>query len=231
MTSRNDRMTKRIVAGVTVIGLGAGADSYVHIYGLARDWHQNIASAALAPLTADGLVFASSAVMFAATRQGKPVPFRARFWFWAGTTFTVAGNGASGWTHGLGTALLAVVPVIAYIGCMESLTWMLQHLGVQPEVQLRPQPAASRITDPDALEVQEPDAPDELRMRRQRKTSQPLGALLAIASERFPDAAAGGSVPALRRIQKTMGIGQPKAQEIQRHFRTLQASAQLLAVA
>ena len=60
------------------VGLFAAGDSYSHVFHLAREHHQDVASAALVPLAGDGLVIAASATMLAAARNGEPVPAHAR---------------------------------------------------------------------------------------------------------------------------------------------------------
>ena len=73
--NRSDTTTRRATTGIVLaVGLFAGGDSYSHIYGLARDHGQDVASAALLPLAGDGLVIAAaSSVMLVAARQGKDV--------------------------------------------------------------------------------------------------------------------------------------------------------------
>src|SRR5580704_11172874 len=83
--TRNDTATRRVTTGIVLaVGLFAGGDSYAHIYSLARDHGQDIASAALLPLAGDGVIAAASAVMLVASRQGRDVPLLARVVLLAG---------------------------------------------------------------------------------------------------------------------------------------------------
>src|SRR6202030_4540519 len=51
----NDTATRRVTTGIVLaVGLFAGSDSYSHIYTLARDHGQDIASAALLTLAREG---------------------------------------------------------------------------------------------------------------------------------------------------------------------------------
>ncbi len=125
------------------VGLFAGSDSYSHIYTLARDHGQAIASAALLPLAGDGLIAAASSAMLVASRQGRDVPVLARVMLLAGIGATIAANVGYGLHAGITGALLSVWPVAAYVGCMELLTWMRRNTGMHP---------AARPASADAVE-------------------------------------------------------------------------------
>ena len=193
----NDTATRRVTTGIVLaVGLFAGSDSYSHIYTLARDHGQGIASAALLPLAGDGLIAAASSAMLVASRQGRDVPVLARVMLLAGIGATIAANVGYGLHAGLTGALLSVWPVAAYVGCMELLTWMRRNTGMHPAVR----PASA-------------DAPDELARRRHSGTP----ALLDAARRAFPTAGVG-HVPSLREIQRELRIGQSKAQQVQAHL-------------
>lgn len=227
--TRQDTTTRRVTTGIVLaVGLFAGADSYAHIFELARDHGQSITSAALLPLAGDGVVAAASAVLLVASRQGHGIPLRARLLLLAGIGATAAANLAYGMPSGLTGALLSIWPVVAYVGCMELLTWMRQN--TQPartrvasaDVVAPATRAASASASPDAVAQ---DATVNLdRERKQRR--QPGGEMLSTEEKRaaetlFPTAKAGDVMPPLRAIQTAMGVGQPKAQAVQAHFRAL----------
>jgi hypothetical protein len=198
---------------VVSVGLFAGADSWSHIYHLARAHHQDVLSAALVPLAGDGLVLAASAAMLAAARNGKVVPLRARLMMAAGIGATIAANVAYGLAGGLTDALLSVWAVAAYVGCTELLVWLRQNLGVQV------QPKVQR-TVPRSVPV--PGTGDELSDRPRR---QPVHDLLKRAEEVFPGGLApNGKLASVRDIKDAVSVGQPRAQQIQAHFRRLQAA-------
>jgi len=107
----NDTATRRVTTGIVLaVGLFAGSDSYSHIYTLARDHGQAIASAALLPLAGDGLIAAASSAMLVASRQGRDVPVLARVMLLAGIGATIAANVGYGLHAGLTGALLSVWP-------------------------------------------------------------------------------------------------------------------------
>jgi hypothetical protein len=199
----NDTATRRVTTGIVLaVGLFAGSDSYSHIYTLARDHGQGIASAALLPLAGDGLIAAASSAMLVASRQGRDVPVLARVMLLAGIGATIAANVGYGLHAGITGALLSVWPVAAYVGCMELLTWMRRNTGMHPAAE----PASEDATA---------DAPDELARRRDSRTQSP--GLLGAAGQAFPGAGAG-NVPSLREIQRALRIGQGKAQQVQAHL-------------
>ena len=200
----NDTATRRVTTGIVLaVGLFAGSDSYSHIYTLARDHGQDIASAALLPLAGDGLIAAASSAMLVASRQGRDVPVLARVMLLAGIGATIAANVGYGLHAGITGALLSVWPVAAYVGCMELLTWMRRNTGIHPKARPASADAAA-------------DAPDELARRRRRHHST-TGGLLDAAGQAFP-AAGAGNVPSLREIQRALRIGQGKAQQVQAHL-------------
>jgi len=209
-TTANDTATRRVTTGIVLtVGLFAGADSYSHIYTLARDHGQAIASAALLPLAGDGLIAAASSAMLVASRQGRDVPPLARIMLLAGIGATIAANVGYGLHAGITGALLSVWPVAAYVGCMELLTWMRSNTGVHR----RAMPASADTAA---------DTADELASRRFIKAE--TTDLLVAAEQTFP-AAGTGNIPSLREIQRELRIGQGKAQQVQAHFASRQASA------
>ena len=202
----NDTATRRVTTGIVLaVGLFAGSDSYSHIYTLARDHRQDIASAALLPLAGDGLIAAASSAMLVASRQGRDVPVLARV---MRVGATIAANVGYGLHAGITGALLSVWPVAAYVGCMELLTWMRRNTGMHPAVRRASGDVAA-------------DAADELARRRHS-----AGGLLEAAGRAFP-AAGAGSVPSLREIQRALRIGQGKAQQVQAHLAGRPADAVL----
>jgi hypothetical protein len=204
----NDTATRRVTTGIVLaVGLFADSDSYSHIYTLARDHGQAIASAALLPLAGDGLIAAASSAMLVASRQSRDVPVLARVMLLAGIGATIAANVGYGLHAGITGALLSVWPVAAYVGCMELLTWMRRNTGMHPAAGAASADAAA-------------DAPDELARRRHSET----GGLLDAAGRAFP-AAGTGNVPSLREIQRALRIGQGKAQQVQAHLASRPADA------
>ena len=197
----NDTATRRVTTGIVLaVGLFAGSDSYSHIYTLARDHGQAIASAALLPLAGDGLIAAASSAMLVASRQG---PRRAG----AGPGHAAGRDRrhdrrerrlrAPRGPHGC-----------AAVGVASGRLCRLHGTAHLDAAQHRDASgSAARICGWAA------DAPDELARRRH----SPTGGLLDAAGRAFP-AAGAGNVPSLREIQRALRIGQGKAQQVQAHL-------------
>jgi hypothetical protein len=227
IVNRQDALTRRFATSIVfAVALFAGADSWSHIYDLARTHGQGAVSAALLPLAGDGLIAAASSAMLAAARSGKAVPARARVLLIGGIAATIAANVAYGLPSGVTNALLSVWPVACYVGCVEILSWMRQNLGASRKAT---RPASVPLPSASASASEEADAdapPDELTTRRERK-HQPVADLLKAAEGMFPGGmnAVKGKPASLRDIQAAMGIGQGKAQLVWNHLQALQAAA------
>ena len=211
--TRTDTATRKVTTIIVLaVGLFAGGDSYSHVFSLARSHGQDVISAALLPLAGDnGVIAAASSVMLVAARQRRPVPLRARIMLIAGIAATVAANIAYGLAHGRTDALLSVWPVAAYCGCVELLAWMRQNTGMQ---STRPKAApADAPGDADAAHQ------TVVLIKDHKHHRMYADSLLNAAEREFR-----GRVPTLREIQRTLHIGQPRAQEIKAYLASLQAA-------
>jgi hypothetical protein len=85
-----------------------------------------VAAARLVPLTVDGLIYASSMVMFDCARRKVPVPALARWLLGLGITATLAANVAHGLGHGLTGAAVAAWPAVALVGSCELLMMIIR---------------------------------------------------------------------------------------------------------
>jgi hypothetical protein len=92
-------------------GRGGDADDLVRAHG------ESVWSARLAPLTVDGLIYASSMVMLDSARRKMPVPALASLGGCGlGSMATLAANIALGLGHGLIGATVAAWPAVALVG-------------------------------------------------------------------------------------------------------------------
>jgi hypothetical protein len=93
-----DRIIRWTTAGA-VIGVAAVAAvaSYEHACALVRAHRETAWTARLVPLTADGLIYASSMVMLDSARRKSPVPGLARWLPGLGIAATLAANVATAW--------------------------------------------------------------------------------------------------------------------------------------
>src|ERR1700739_2672377 len=70
----------------------------------------------MAPLTVDGLIYASSMVMLDSARRKTAIPALARWLLGLGIAATLAANVAHGMGHGLTGAAVAAWPAVALVG-------------------------------------------------------------------------------------------------------------------
>jgi uncharacterized protein DUF2637 len=83
-------------------------------------------TACLAPLTVDGLIYASSMVMLDSARRKAPVPGLAGWLLGLGIAATLAANVAHGLGDGLTGAAVAAWPAVALVGSYELLMTIIR---------------------------------------------------------------------------------------------------------
>jgi hypothetical protein len=122
-----DRVIRWTTAGA-VLGVAAVAAvaSYEHAYDLVRMHGESGWTARMVPLTVDGLIYASSMVMFDSARRKTPVPILARWLLGLGIAATLAANVAHGLGHGLIGAAVAAWPAVALVGSYELLMMVIR---------------------------------------------------------------------------------------------------------
>jgi hypothetical protein len=119
--------------GLAVLGVAlvAAIVSYRHAYELVVRHGETGATARMVPLTVDGLVYASSMVLWHSARQGRSRPPLAGWALAAGVAATVGANLAHGLGHGPIGALVAVWPAVSLVLSYE-LFMLIIRSGVQP---------------------------------------------------------------------------------------------------
>jgi hypothetical protein len=116
--------TAGAVLGVAAV---AAVASYEHAYDLVRvHGGESGWTARMAPLTVDGLIYASSMVMLDSARRKTPVPALARWLLGLGIAATLAANVAHGLGHGLMGVAVAAWSAIALIGSYELLMMVIR---------------------------------------------------------------------------------------------------------
>jgi len=204
--NRTDRAaTTRVVTWIVgTVAVFAAADSWTHIYDLAREHGPGgvvgIISAALLPLSIDGMVAAGSATMLAAAKHQIPVPLRARvILVTGGWRQRVWANAAYGLAQGRTSAFLSVLSVVAYFGAAEALVWMRENLSTPkagtPRTRTDRVPAAGVAGIPG----------DELSDRREARARESDEDLMRRAEAVFPRLA-----PGVKPIREKLGIGQAR---------------------
>jgi hypothetical protein len=184
--------TAGAVAGVAAV---AAVASYEHAYALVRAQGETGWTGRLVPLTADGLVYASSMVLLDAARRGVPVPALARWLPGLGIAATLAANVAHGLGHGPVGAAVAAWPPVALAGSYELFMRIIRGTR-QPE---------GRISGAEHVPVAVSGA-DPPRVR---------------AAEVFAADVAAGRVPSIRAIRSRLRVGQPRARQVRAHLAAL----------
>jgi Protein of unknown function (DUF2637) len=125
-TSSIDRAIRlsTAVAVLAVAGIAAYV-SYWHAYAVVRAHGEAGITARLAPATIDGLVYASSMLLYAA-RHRVPVPSLACWLLGLGIAVTLTANMAQGWSHGPVGAVVAAWPAVSLVGSYELLVWLIR---------------------------------------------------------------------------------------------------------
>jgi hypothetical protein len=220
--NRTDKAaTTRVVTWIVgTVAVFAAADSWTHIYDLAREHGPGgvvgVISAALLPLSIDGMVAAGSATMLAAAKHQIPVPLRARVILVTGLATTVWANAAYGLAQGRTSAFLSVLSVVAYFGAAEALVWMRENLST-PKAGT-PRTRTDRVPATPAAGI--PAPADELSDRREARARESDEDLM-----RRAEAAFSGQAPGVKPIRERLGVGQAKAQLVRNHLQALQAAA------
>jgi Protein of unknown function (DUF2637) len=180
------------IAAVSVVALVAAFVSYRHALQVVRAHGESGPLAAAYPLTIDGLIYSASMVLLnAARQQTRPHPL-AYFALGLGIAATVAANVAAGLALGPVGAIVAAWPAVALVVSYELLMLVLR---------------SSAAPGADAPEPGMADLGAALNGHRDQ------------AAGLFSKEIAAGEVPGLRRIQREMRIGQPRAQQVQAWLR------------
>lgn len=131
------------VAAVVTVALIAGTVSYRHMAGVAREHGEDQVTAAIVPISVDGLIIAASLTLLADSRAGRrrsPLPY-------ALLTLASAASVAANVMHAepdLAARLIAAWPSAALIGSYEMLMSQICKARHQPESAAGP-----RSPDPD----------------------------------------------------------------------------------
>jgi Protein of unknown function (DUF2637) len=116
------------------VAVDAAVAAYEHAYALIRAHGEAGWTARFVPLTADGLIYASSMVMLDSARRKMPVPALARWLLGVGITATLAANLAHCQGHGLASAAVAAWPAVALVGSCELLMVIIRGAQVRADV-------------------------------------------------------------------------------------------------
>ena len=131
-------------AAVLLVAAIAAVISFIHIRHLAVTHGQDDLSAALLPLSIDGLVAVMSGVMLRAARLEKPAPWLTRPMLFLGVGATLAANLAYGASYGMVGALVSGWPAVAFVGCVEVSVAMVRRTRLSVPQTAADQPVAEQ---------------------------------------------------------------------------------------
>ncbi|HLV75113.1 MAG TPA: DUF2637 domain-containing protein [Vulgatibacteraceae bacterium] len=243
----------RAAAALVVIVLGAIAAviSYRHAYTLAVDHGETGTTAALVPVTADGLLLVAGLVMLDAARRGVPAPPLARLALALGIVATIAANLAHGLDHGLVGALVAAWPAVTLILTVELLMGMIRRAQAAP-VGVPDGTLAAELDEPErwsggpvGMEWWETlpaveSAPEVVETARESAPevvatavteTGDLAPVIATARERFAETLATGALPSVRALRRELHIGHPRAVRVRAALEAETARESTLATA
>jgi hypothetical protein len=125
------------VAAVVTVAVIAGIVSYRHMAGVAREHGEDQTTAAIVPISVDGLIVAASLTLLADSRAGRrrsPLPY-------ALLTLASAASIAANVMHAqpdLAARVIAAWPSAALIGSYELLMSQIRKSRPRPEIAVRP---------------------------------------------------------------------------------------------
>lgn len=228
--SAADRLIRVITAG-TVVALGAIAAvvSYRHAYQVAAAYGEIGLTAALTPLTPDGLVLVASLVMLDAARRDAQAPALARWALGMGIGATVAVNVLHGLDHGPVGAVVAAWPAVTLVVVVELLMGLIRRgrsaRPVPPVATAEgtgldhPAPVWWPLPALDGIAVATGPGPDGPQVAGPgEQDGAPEGEvspeMIATARERFAETLATGGLPSIREIRRKLHVGYPKAKAL-----------------
>ena len=235
----SDRLI-RAGAALVVVTLGAIAAviSYRHAYTLAVQHGETGTTAALVPVTADGLLLVAGLVMLDAARRGVPAPALARLALALGIVATIAANLAHGVAHGVVGALVAAWPAVTLILTVELLMGMIRRAQAAPVsamADIEPFDEPERWSGgPVGMEWRETlpaveSAPEVVATAITE--TRDLAPVVATARERFAETLATGGLPSVRALRRELRIGHPRAVRVRAALEAETARESALATA
>jgi len=208
--STNLAIRRTVYSVVGAVSLFAAANSYNHIYSLARSVGQDTLSAALLPLSVDGPILAASVVLLSRAREHRSAGALPYAVLLSGVLATLAANVACGLGHGIAGAIVSAWPALAFVGTVEMLMLVIRQ--DQPAPRSAPEAALRRgiIREPQA----EPDAPRRAALD------------LVAAESAFAELLERGALPSIREIRARVHVGQDKGRLVLAHLQgVLEAAA------
>jgi hypothetical protein len=207
-----DKLTRwTAVAAVLAVAAVAALISYKHAVDVVSVHGEPGVIGRLYPVVIDGLIVAASMVLLDASRHRESPPPLAWWMLSAGIGATLAVNVLAGVPSGWLAALIASWPALAFVGCYE-LLMLLVRASARRSVADAPRPAVQ----PQPTAVHPAGAPEPGRRTHARpKRSRIRNAVTdADAEMHFAADLAEAQVPSVRRVQRELHVGQPRAKAL-----------------
>ena len=127
---RADAVIRWVMAtAVTAVAGVAAWTSYLHTVAVVVGHGEDTTTAALVPVTTDGLILAAGLVLLHCARSDRPAPDLARVLLALGIAATLAANVLHGIGHGPVGAVIAAWPATAFVGVSELALWLIRASG------------------------------------------------------------------------------------------------------
>jgi hypothetical protein len=215
-----DRLTRwTAVAAVLAVAAVAALISYKHAIDVVTVHGEPGIIGRLYPVVIDGLIVAASMVLLDASRHRESAPPLAWWMLAAGIGATLAVNVLAGVPSGWLAALIASWPALAFVGCYELLMLLVRASARRavssavgatgPEVQLQQ-------VHPAGAPEPAPRVHPRLKRTRIRNAVADADAEMHFAAD-----LAAGQVPSVRRIQRELHVGQPRAKALRQQMQSV----------
>lgn len=218
-----DRMVRwTAVAAVLSVAAVAAGISYRHAVEVVSVHGEPGVIGKCYPVVIDGLIVAASMVLLDASRHREDPPALAWWMLAAGIGATLAVNVLAGVPSGWLAALIASWPALAFVGCYELLMLLVRASARRatgpPAGATRPEAQLQQVHPAGASEPGQ-------RVHPHSRRSRPRNAVTdADAEMHFAADLAAGQVPSVRRIQRELHVGQPRAKALHERMRPVVSS-------
>lgn len=207
-----DRLVRwTAVAAVLAVAAVAAGISYRHAVDVVTVHGEPGLVGRCYPVVIDGLIVAASMVLLDASRHQEEAPRLAWWMLSAGIGATLAVNVLAGVPSGWLAALIASWPALAFVGCYELLMLLVRA-------------SARRVAQPAAVHPASAPEPGRRTRPRPKRVRIRNAVTDADAEMHFATDLAAAQVPSVRRIQRELHVGQPRAKALRERMRSVVSS-------
>ena len=197
MTGTEKAIRWSTIAAEMIVAAVAASFSYLHALEVVGQHARPSIMNNAFPLTVDGLIYSGSMVLLNDARRGLKAHPLAYFALGLGISATLTVNVVSGLAYGPAGAVVAAWPAVALILSYELLMIIVRRSASRPADAVHPAAASNGHAAPQGGRE---------------------------AAEIYTAELVRGELPSVRRLQREMHLGQPRAQEMRSYLRVLAAS-------